>query len=811
MQRLFTFFCTLLVTSGLFAAIIRGTVWNSMENATEPYATVRVYAATDTVNPVKSLATEEDGTFSITLQKGKYRIIATSVGNKPAIKDVTVGNGDTDLGRLILTTADNELAGITVVGQRPVVKREVDRLTYDVQADEDSKSQDLLDFLRKVPMVSVDSEGNIKVKGSSNFKIYKNGRPNKSFSRNAKELFEAIPASTIKSIEVITNPGAREDAEGTSVILNIITMDNTSTRGVMGNASIFTNSSNNFIPTPNLYLSAQYDRFAISGWGGMWHRSRDNNRSEQDTEGSYVSSGLHRKGHSETTGRNTGGYGGLEASFDIDSLNLITADLNLYGYSMRSTTNSTEQMFSPDNSLLWKYSTRGYTHLPGGINGLDGSLNYQRSTRLKGESITLSWRTSYEDSHTDAYTEYYDVFGTTVPYTALNSNQKNKSTENIGQVDWERPFGKKIIMNFGGKYTHRYGHALSTLDYVGDYTENQNFKHTTNVAAAYVDWRGTFGKFGLRAGLRYEWSRLGAVYPDGEHTDYHSNFNDLCPSIGINWQASEKSTFNISYQKSINRPSISMLDPTVIRTPVEVSSGNPNLKTVANHLISADYSLVTQRVYLQGLVAYTIQPNCFGTSRTVVDNVIYSTSSNNQYASEVDFSVYLQWSPFEKTRLEWNGWLGYNHASAPGNISSNRWDFSQYLEVQQTLPWKLRVSLQGFCYSGGGASLYSYNTMKPMYSYGLTLQRSFLKEDRLTVRVMARNFCGPNKMYMYEHSQNMDWAGVTRSTSFRHTLLAISVSFRFGSLSTQVKKVRTNNAGSDVEKSSKNGSGMSGE
>lgn len=801
MQRLYFLLSALIVSLGVNAAVIKGTVWNSSENVSEPYATVWAYAANDTVKPLKTLAADEDGAFSLTLPKGKYRIMATSVGNKPAMKEVTVGSADIDMGRLELTVADNELAAVTVVAQRPVVKREVDRLTYDVQADQDSKSQDLLDFLRKVPMVSVDGEGNIQVKGSSNFKVYKNGRPNKSFSRNAKELFEAIPASTIKRVEVITNPGAREDAEGTSVILNIVTMDDVSTRGVMGTASLFSASSNDFIPMPNLYLTAQYDRFTVSGWGGLWHSTPAHSRSAQDTEGVYQSSGLMRRGHTDTSARNTGGYGGLEASLDIDSLNLVTADLNLYGYNSRSHFDGTEQMFGPDGALLWQYSTRGYSHNPADINGLDGSLNYQRMTRLKGESVTASWRVAYERSNTDGTTEYYDVTGTTVPYTALNSLQRNKSFENVGQIDWERPFGKKIIMNFGGKYTNRFGHALSTLDYVGDDTEKQNFEHTTHVAAAYVDWRGTFGKVGLRAGLRYEWSRLGAAYPDGDLTDYHSDFNDLCPSLGINWTASDCSTFNLSYQKSINRPSISMLDPTVLRTPLEVSSGNPDLKTVSNHNFSADYSLVKQRVYLQGSVSYTIQPNCFGSSRTVIDNIIYTTMSNNQYASDIDLSIYLQWSPFDKTRIQWNASAGHTHASAPGGLKSNRWTHSQWLQVQQTLPWNLRLGASASYTTGWESGLYSYNTISPLCRYSLSLQRSFLKDDRLTVRLIGHNFAGSKRMHIYDHTQNMDYLATSRTTTFRNAALILNVSFRFGSLNTSVKKVRTNNISSDVEKS----------
>ena len=114
---------------------------------------------------------------------------------------------------------------VVIKAQRQLIKQEIDRIGYDVQADEESKTLTVMDMLRKVPMVTVDGEDNIKVKGNSSFKIYKNGRYDPSLSKNAKEILKAMPASMIKRIEVITDPGAREDAEGVNAILNIVMME----------------------------------------------------------------------------------------------------------------------------------------------------------------------------------------------------------------------------------------------------------------------------------------------------------------------------------------------------------------------------------------------------------------------------------------------------------------------------------------------------------------------------------------------------------------------------------------------------------
>ena len=138
-----------------------------------------------------------------------------------------------------------DISEITVTAQRPLVRQEADRISYDVTHDEDAKTQTIIEMLKKVPFVTVDAENNITVKGSSNFKIYKNGRPNPNFSTNAKEVFQSIPASAVKRIEVITEPGAKYDAEGLDGILNIIMDDEAQLVGFVGNANVGWSASGN--------------------------------------------------------------------------------------------------------------------------------------------------------------------------------------------------------------------------------------------------------------------------------------------------------------------------------------------------------------------------------------------------------------------------------------------------------------------------------------------------------------------------------------------------------------------------------------
>lgn len=268
---------TFIVTAFCHAAgySVRGTVADSIGEP-EAYATVRVYPHADTAKVTAHGITADDGSFSLSLKTpGQYLLKIISIGRTPVSRGFSVSAQApvADLGTLTVRADDKMLDEVTVTATKPLVTKEIDRIGYDVQADDDSKTATLDEMLRRVPLVSVDAEGNITVKGSSNFKIYKNGRPNNSFTRNAKDIFKAIPASMIKKIEVITDPGAREDAEGVGAILNIITLESTTMKGVTGNVSLNYDTRTG-VPTPNFWGSTQIDKVTLSLYAGGQYMSK---------------------------------------------------------------------------------------------------------------------------------------------------------------------------------------------------------------------------------------------------------------------------------------------------------------------------------------------------------------------------------------------------------------------------------------------------------------------------------------------------------------------------------------------------------
>jgi len=221
-------------------------------------------------------------------------------------------------------TWNKQLDGIEVTAQRQLIKQEIDRIGYDVQADEGSKTENVLNLLRKVPMVTVDGEDNILVRGNSNYKIHKNGHLDPSLTKNAKEILKTMPASSVKRIEVITEPGAREDAEGVNAILNIVMMDARKMAGVTGSVTGSYSTLNN--PGLGAYLTTQLGKAIMSLDYGYNHMSKKSTSTHGYVERTFVESGNIMKSSSD--GKNPGyiHYADLNASSSASHSHIALAN-----------------------------------------------------------------------------------------------------------------------------------------------------------------------------------------------------------------------------------------------------------------------------------------------------------------------------------------------------------------------------------------------------------------------------------------------------------------------------------------------------
>ena len=691
-------------------------------------------------------------------------------------------------------TWNQELEGIVVKAQKQLVKQEIDRIAYDVQGDEESKTQTVMDMLRKVPMVTIDGQENILVKGNSNYKIYKNGHFDPSLTKNAKEVLKSMPASMVKRIEVITDPGAREDAEGVDAILNIVMVDGSKMQGITGVVSATYTSLNH----PNFYssLTGQMGKLLMSveyGYGGMSNRESEN---IMETDRTYLDTRNRMLARSNGTNPGSIHYTNLNASYDIDSLNLISASFGGYFYKLDVKGDSWTSLYNPSNQTLYSFSNHywmpDYSH-----QSWDGRLDYEHKTRRKGERFTLSYMLALTRQHTDQENTYSELENTPFSYTGSLQTERERFTEHTLQADWLRPLGKGHQLEIGTKYIDRNNNSHNTQDFYGtDLLTNDEFQHTTRVLAGYADYIYNSEKWSARAGLRYEYSFMRGSYPDGKSDTFDKHLGDWVPQATLKYQLTDAQSLKLNYTTSINRPGISYLNPAIVTSPSVIQQGNPELSSSHNQRISLIYSYILPQLTLQIAPAYNFSSGGISSVQTAKNDIRYYTYDNILRYRRFSIEQYVQWKPFDGTTLVINNNLRYEHNENPDlGYRTFGWSDNYYINLSQNLPWKLRLNLSVYGKIGHSPSGIYY-MQHSYYDYYASLQRSFLKDDRLTVRLGANT---PFDKYLPSEAEtvNGDYRDYQKSWN-RGRSFTLSITWRFGSLKTSVKKTEHSIDNDDV-------------
>ena len=691
-------------------------------------------------------------------------------------------------------TWSKELDGVVIKAQKQLVKQEIDRIGYDVQADEESKTQTVMDMLRKVPMVTVDGQDNILVKGNSSYKIYKNGHYDPSLSKNAKETFKSMPASMVKRIEVITDPGAREDAEGVDAILNIVMVDGSKMQGMTGVISATYNSLNH----PNFYgsLTGQIGKLLTSveyGYGGMSSRETENSTY---TDRTYLDTGNRMLSQSDGTNPGSIHYADINASYDIDSLNLLSASFGGYFYKLNVQGDSRTSLSNSSNDILYRFNNHywmpGYSH-----HSWNGRLDYEHKTRRKGERLTLSYMLALTRQHSDQENTYTEIVNAPFKYTGSLQTERERFTEHTFQTDWLRPLGKGHQLEIGTKYIDRNNNSHNTQEFFGDdLLINDEFQHTTRVLAGYADYIYNREKWSARAGLRYEYSFMEGSYPDGKGETFTKHLNDWVPQASLKYQLTDAQSLKLNYTTSINRPGISYLNPAVVISPTIIYQGNPQLVSSRTQRISLVYSYILPSLTLQVAPGYHHTSDGISDIQTAKDDIRYRTYENILRYRRASLETYVQWKPFDGTTIVLNNNLRYEHYENPNlGYRTYGWSDNYYVNLSQKLPWKLLLYLNS--YGKIGRSPSDVYTMRHSYfGYYASLQRSFLKADRLTVRIAAN---APFNKYWSSEAEtvNGDYRDFQQSWN-RARSFTIAITYRFGSLKASVKKAEHSIDNDDV-------------
>ena len=583
------------------------------------------------------------------------------------------------------------LKDVEVVTMRQLVKMLDDRVSYNVEADPEARTSTLLDVLRRVPLVSVDGEDNVRVNGGGSFKIYKNGHPDPALSSNPKEVLRAMPASMIKRIEVITEPGARYDAEGATAILNIVTVKGAIIEGVNGTVTASLNTFGS--PNASAYVAARAGKFTLGATGFYQKQTSRQFAGVNETWTSYKDTGTKMYNLYSNKQPAWVYHLDLNASYELDSLNLITASFGGYRYGLKITGDSHIEYHDAAGQLFTSYDNPFYMpHY--GYMSWNGRADWEHRTNHPDEVLTASYMFSTTGQHEEQFDTLTNLFNPPFDYTSYNKWGKERFIEHTWQLDYQLPMWNHHLLEVGGKYILRLNHSHNTMhfDEAEELDLATRFKHDMHVGAAYASWRYNVGEFTLRGGMRYEYSHFSASYPDSDGEPFGRDLHDLVPSASVHWQMSQDNSVRLSWATSLNRPGIEYLNPAVRRYTTTIEYGNPHLSSARNTMFGITFQHVGSKLTFNLKPSVTITNNLIGTYRTVEDGIVHLTNNNDCRYLMAGVGGFVQWMMTKKTTMVMNGevaWKRYHNPSQ--GLTNSGWGGNLYAQLTQQLPWKLRA------------------------------------------------------------------------------------------------------------------------
>lgn len=809
---------------------ITGVVADSVTHEGESYATLTIARADSAAKPVKQALTDIKCRFSISSSgTGSYLLMVRSMGRKPMQRAYTVDatTRTIDLGTLLLQDGGNQLETVEVVAYKPLVKADIDKIAYSVEDDPEANTNTVIEMLKKVPMVTVDGQDNIRVNGNSSFKIYVNGKPNNMMTKNPKEVLKSMPASSIKKIEVITNPGPKYDAEGVGGILNIVTEG----KGPEGYNATFSGRANNSSYGGGLYATVKQGKLTMSvNYNASSNHSPKgytySDRSQIGTDGTVTSSTVadgYTKGHSQWQG------GDVEASYEIDTLRLITGSFSLSKFtSKRDALNTAFSTVPATGQRLYGY--RSPSHSKENWDDYSASLDYQRSFSVKDRLLTLSYRLESSPSTSDSRYLYTDREAADDWQTFIDRMRDQRmdgdenTMEHTFQIDYTTPFAKHHTWEAGVKYilrrnksdNDRYNLGTGDKDETYDSDNSSHYRHHNDILAVYTGYGLTLDKWSARLGLRYEHTLQKVEYLLGRGTNFHKNFDDLVPSARLGYKFSDATNLSLGYKMRINRPGIWYLNPYLDdRIPDAISQGNPNLDTEKSHAVDLQFSSYNSKLTYTLTGTYRFVNNSIESVDRLVNDrdiaglpnptgkdVIYSSYANIGHIQYAGLMAYANWTPITNTRITLNGSVGYSHMSDGQSLRNHGWCTNIDASLQQTFAktWIFNAS-------------YYVQTPQPTLQgkdaryqwYNFSLSKSFM-DKRLTLTAYIINPFG-KRYFCYRSETVADNFRTTASSSWCQLYYGVSVRFRIGKLKASVKHTERTVENNDVKQGGGGGKG----
>ena len=546
---------------------------------------------------VDGTISNDAGKFSVSgLLSGDYILQIKYLGYK--LKEVkfklTKKNPDLNLKEIGLQIDSKLLGEIKIDEIKPIYESKLDKIIYNVENDNNGGSDDATDILRKAPLLSVDFDGNVELRGSKNIKYLLNGKASSFLTGDLATALQMIPADQIKSVEIITSPGAKYDGEGDAGIINIITKK----KIIDGykatlNGSFGTRSNKN-----SFNLTLGKGRFSLSARANAWYSwprdgentylRKDWNDTILDLNGIVDTNYLTNNGSSRSQWM---GYrAGINMFYDINAFNSISSDI---GYRGRNTPSESETQLNyngVDSSNNYNYNS--FVDATQNSNNIEWTTDYTKTfedNEDKELSISYQIGKRFKENNTNIIDE---ISGINIPVNLNNINNED-NTEQTVQIDYTHPINEHVI-ELGGKIISRnqrmdYETNSNNSDYV---FLPEIFNYNQNVKALYISTKFQLkDDYSLLAGTRYENTLINGDWDRNTNEKFNNSYQNILPNLTISKKLSTGKSLKISYNNRIRRPNSGYINTnTNLTNNKNITVGNPELTPSLTEQLELGYN-----------------------------------------------------------------------------------------------------------------------------------------------------------------------------------------------------------------------------
>jgi len=750
--------------------------------------------------------TDTAGHFTLKdIPQGNYLIKADFLGYKQGVSDTIRLQGseiDVRLPAMSLQPDGHSLETVTISARVPVIENRIDKLVYNAAADVTAQGGIALDVLKKVPMVSVDADGNVELQGNPNIRFLINGKPSGIFGSSLSDALSSIPAGAIQSIEVITSPGARYDAQGTGGIINIILKQNKA-EGISGSLNL---SAGTRLENGSANLDYRNGNLSIHTFisGNAQVNSRSPNSQDRlaYTAGQEIYTRLLQDGYTDMERK------GLQAGIGIDwafkGNNNLSATLQYNDFSNSKTSLTAQQEIRTLSSgqVLSDQPASRNSFSSFHTRTLDYSLGYSTKLGTKGGDLVFLYSASLgmpEMASAQALT----YPGDSGPYSGSSVSNPGKDQQHYLSLDYSRPLSKSFTLEAGAKGSFQRiesDNRQSILSASGAYLYAPGLSYllhyNLSVYAGYISATTRLGQWlDVRAGIRAECTSIG-LYPGQARIPSYTTW---VPTAILSHEFAGRQVLKLAYSRRLERPEYEELNPFLnLCDPYNIITGNPYLKPEIANNIELGYSrsfgeginiyaALTERINTNDVKSFTAFYPVYPVGDSAYDNVSVTDKRNigREYNSGSILSGSVSLGPLS---LRSNIQLIHKHIinEVPGaNPVTNAFTARINLNAGYTLPAGFLAEAFGN-YRSGFVSI--QGKQPQLLTYTIALRKQF-RNNRASAGITATNIFG-NYLRQETTINTADYTSyAVRALPFRS--VGLTFSYKFGKVDFGAKDKRS--------------------